>query len=97
MKNTYINPTGELPAPLPVPAAALALHALDGYQLTATDARDAELPFLQMKGQFLIDRDGIIRWANIECGGKEGLAGVGKFPSQDELVHAASTVIGVTR
>ena len=97
MKNTYVNPTSELPAPLPVPAAAAALHALDGYQLTATDERDVELPFLQMKGQFLIDRDGIVRWANIECGGKEGLAGVGKFPSQDDLVRAASTVIGVTR
>ena len=22
----------------------------------------------QLKGQFLIDRDGIVRWANIECG-----------------------------
>ena len=97
MEHTYVNPTGELPAPLPVPAAAAALGALDGYQMTATDERDAELTFPQMKGQFLIDRDGIVRWANIECGGKEGLAGVGKFPSQDDLVRAASTVIGVTR
>ena len=49
-----------------------------------------------MKGQFLIDRDGIVRWAHIECG-KEGLAGLGKFPSHDELLRAASTVLGVTR
>jgi peroxiredoxin len=97
MENTHINPTGELPAPLPVPAAAAALAALDGYQQTATDERDAELTFPQMKGQFLIDRDGIVRWANIECGGKEGLAGVGKFPSQEDLVRAASIVIGVSR
>ena len=46
-----------------------------------------------MKGQFLIDRDGIVRWAHIECG-KEGLAGMGKFPSHDELIGAASIVIG---
>ena len=44
-----------------------------------------ESTFTQMKGQFLIDRDGIVRWANIECG-KEGLSGVGKFPSHDELI-----------
>jgi peroxiredoxin len=97
MENTYINPTGELPAPLPVPAAAAALAALDGYQPTATDQRDFESTFTQMKGQFLIDRDGIVRWANIECGGKEGLAGLGKFPSQEALVRAATMVIGVTR
>jgi hypothetical protein len=44
----------------------------------------------QLKGQFLIDRDGIIRWANIACS-TEGLAGVGKFPSVDE---AARTMPG---
>jgi hypothetical protein len=29
-----------------------------------------------------------VRWANIECA-KEGTAGVGKFPSADEIVAAA--------
>ena len=72
MEHTYVNPTGELPAPLPVPAAAAALAALDGYQFTATDERDAESTFPQLKGQFLIDRDGIVRWANIECAAKRG-------------------------
>jgi hypothetical protein len=47
-----------------------------------------------MKGQFLIDRDGIVRWSHIECGGREGLAGMGKFPSHDELISAASRVVG---
>ena len=32
MANIHINPTGELPAPLPLPAAGAALAALDGYQ-----------------------------------------------------------------
>ena len=49
--------------------------------------------FTQMKGQFLIDREGIVRWTHIECE-KEGLAGMGKFPSHDELLGAASIVIG---
>ena len=92
MENTHINPTGELPAPLPIRAAAAALAELDGYELTATDRRELESTFVQMKGQFLIDRDGIVRWTQIECG-IEGLSGVGKFPSHDELIRAASCVI----
>jgi peroxiredoxin len=94
MAGMYINPTGELPAPLPVPAAGAALAALDRYPGTPQDQRDAESTFTQMKGQFLIDRDGIVRWSYIECGGKEGLAGLGKFPSHDELISAASIVLG---
>jgi hypothetical protein len=41
-----------------------------------------------LKGQFLIDRDGIVRWANVECA-TEGMAGVGKFPSPEEMIAAA--------
>jgi len=93
MKRTYVNPTGELPAPLPVPEAAAALTALEGYHPTPTDEREGAATFGQMKGQFLIDRDGVVRWANVECS-KEGLSGVGKFPSHDELIGAASSVIG---
>jgi peroxiredoxin len=92
MEQAVINPTGELPAPLPLPEAGAALAAIDGYQMTAADERDAAA-FTQLKGQFLIDRGGIVRWFNIECG-KEGPAGMGKFPSHDELVSAASSVIG---
>ena len=93
MENVLINPTGELPAPLPLPAAGAALAALDDYKMTPSDERDAEAAFTQLKGQFLIDRGGIVRWFHIECG-KEGLAGMGKFPSHEELVSAASIVIG---
>jgi peroxiredoxin len=90
--NISINPTGELPAPLPVPQAAAALTALDGYQYTPIDQRDAQTTFTQLRGQFLIDRDGIVRWTHIECG-KDGLAGLGKFPTHDELVHVATSVV----
>ena len=93
MSGIHINPTGELPAPLPVPAAGAALNALDGYQPSPTDQRDFESTFTQMKGQFLIDRNGIVRWSHIECG-KDGLAGLGKFPSHDELIGAANFVVG---
>jgi peroxiredoxin len=93
--NIHINPTGELPAPVPMPAAGAALNALDGFQPTPADQRDMESTFTQLKGQFLIDRDGVVQWAHIEC--QDGLSGLGKFPSHDELIDAASRVISGTR
>jgi peroxiredoxin len=95
MTKIQINPTGELPAPLPPPAAGAALNALDGFQPTPSDRRDLESTSMQLKGQFLIDRDGVVQWAHIE--GQEGLSSFGKFPSHDELIDAASIVIGGTR
>ena len=94
IENTHINPPGELPAPLPIPAAAAALAALDGYQTTPTDQREQALTANQLKRQFLIDRDGIVRWSHIEC--QEGLSGLGRSPSHEDLVSAASLVIGST-
>jgi peroxiredoxin len=87
VQQVRINPTGELPEPLPIIAAGVELTRRDGYRLTATDERDAASAFTQMKGQFLIDRSGIVRWANIEC--EEGLSGLGKFPTHEELLTAA--------
>lgn len=86
-----INPTGELPEPLSPPAAVDALNTRDGFEMTPTDVHDSQTAFTQMKGQFLIDATGVVRWANIECD-KEGLRGLGKFPSHDELMAAARLV-----
>jgi len=83
-----INPAGVLPAPLPVVAAGAALARLDGYEPTETDRRDEARQFVQLVGEFLIDREGIVRWHHIECA-REGLAGLGVFPSEAELLDAA--------
>jgi peroxiredoxin len=91
-----INPNGELPEPLPIPQAGAALDKRDGYQPTAVDQRDADATFTLMNGQFLIDRDGVVRWVYIECA-KEGLAGVGLAPDTEELLTAARTVTVGTR
>ena len=91
VQNTRINPTGELPEPLPVPVAGQVLNERDGFQMTMTDQREGESQFTLMLGQFLIDRTGVVRWANIECG-KEGMPGMGKFPTHDELLAAARLV-----
>jgi peroxiredoxin len=87
IESIRINPTGEFPEPLPIMEAAAALESLDGYQKSETDTREAQWQFTQLKGQFLIGRDGVIRWANIECG-REGFSGLGKFPTHDELLGA---------
>jgi peroxiredoxin len=86
-----INPTGELPQPMPIIEAATAIAKLDGYTETPTDQADKERQFPQLKGQFLIDRDGIVRWANIECA-TEGPAGVGKFPSEETILAVAKSL-----
>lgn len=89
---TKINPHGILPEPLPIPQAAAAVARLDGYEANEIDNSDMERQWPQLKGQFLIDRDGIVRWVNIECA-TEGLAGVGKFPTSDEIVTAARALL----
>ena len=88
METTVVNPFGDFPKPLPIVEAAMATAKQDGYAETATDKADVERQWPQLKGQFLIDRDGIVRWANIECA-TEGVAGVGKFPSDEEILAAA--------
>jgi peroxiredoxin len=93
LEKVRINPDGLFPQPLPVMEAAQALGKRDGYPGTATDQADMEKQWPQLKGQFLIDRDSVIRWANIECQA-EGLPGLGKFPSGAEILNAARTVVG---
>jgi hypothetical protein len=91
-ETTRIDPYGVFPEPLPIMEAATALKKLDGYTDNETDQAEMERQWPQLKGQFLIDRDSIVRWVNIECA-KEGLAGVGKFPSSGEILAAARTVL----
>ena len=47
----------------------------------------------QLIGQFLVDRGGIVRWVNIE-GATEGLAGLEKFPTDEEFLVAAQQLVG---
>jgi peroxiredoxin len=88
IETTRINPTGEFPESLPIVEAAAAIAKIDGYTENQTDKADMKRQWPQLKGQFLIDHDGIVRWANIECA-TEGLAGLGKFPSSEEILGAA--------
>jgi peroxiredoxin len=91
IETTRINPGGEFPEPLPIMDAAKVVSKLDGYTENPTDKAEMERQWPQLKGQFLIDRTGIVRWANVECAG-EGVGGLGKFPSAEEIIAAARAI-----
>lgn len=91
VQSVRINPSGELPETLPIPEAVQALDRLDNFKRSATDQQDSQQQLTQLKGQFLLDRDSIVRWVNIECG-KEGLEGLGKFPSHEDFMAAAQSL-----
>ena len=82
-----INPTGDLPEPMSPAQGSLLLDQAEGYQRTEADLRDIERQWPLNKAQFLVDRDGIVRWANVECE-NDGFAGIGKFPSDQDIMSA---------
>jgi peroxiredoxin len=86
-----INPTGELPEPLPPLDALAALNVKDGFEPTDADKKIFEGNPAQLVGHFLIDRDGIIRWTSLE--GSDGLNGIGKFPAPAELLATARSLV----
>ena len=93
MFTTRVNPTGELPKPVPLMKIAGTLDRLDHFEQTEVDRGDAQRQRTQLVGQFLVDRQGIVRWSNIE-GAREGMAGMGKLPSEEEFLAAARVLPG---
>lgn len=62
-----------------------ALTRLDGYEETEADEADLQRHQAQLTGHFLVDRDGVVRRAYIECA-REGLAGFGDMPTEEEIL-----------
>ena len=54
------------------------------------EGADFERHQAQLTGQFLVDGKGIVRWTNIECQ-RDGLAGLDRFPTDEELLAVART------
>jgi peroxiredoxin len=79
---------GELAQSLPLLEAVNALDEKDRFEFTPTDNEEMEKQFPQLVGQFLLDRHGVVRWVNIEA--LEGVAGIGKFPTDEEFLAAAA-------
>jgi peroxiredoxin len=82
-----MNPTGELPAPQNPFAAMETLNKQEGFEPNEIDHQIAAAHGTQMTGHFLIDRDGIVRWLQIEAA--ERIGDLSKFPSDEEILGAA--------
>jgi len=91
LASTRINPTGELPEPVPVTQIGPLLDDADNFKKTDVDAKDLDRQWPMMRAQFLVDPDGIVRWTNVECA-TEGLAGIGKFPTTEEVLAATRSL-----
>ena len=83
----------ELRLKVPAERALAAIEGLDGYARTDADAADFQRHQAQLVGQFLVDGTGIVRWTNIECQ-QDGLAGIDRFPTDEELLTGAQTLLG---
>jgi hypothetical protein len=90
MQAARINPTGELPTPQNPFVAMETLNKRDGFEVTEIDQQMAAKHGMQLGGHFLIGRDGIIRWLQIE--GLERVEDLSKFPSDEEIVAAARSL-----
>jgi peroxiredoxin len=81
---------GELPEPMNPMAASEVLNTKDGYEITKDDERMMATGQGQLFGQFLLDREGIVRWRFTEV--PEGGRLMFGAPSPQELMSAADQV-----
>jgi hypothetical protein len=82
-----VNPAGQLPTPQNPFAAMEIVNQRDGFEPTEEDKQIADAHGTQLGAHFLIDRQGIIRWAQVEAA--ERIGDLLKFPSDEEIVAAA--------
>jgi hypothetical protein len=64
-----------------------AVDRLDGFQRSAGDDEEMQRHAAQATAQLRVDRGGVVRWADVE-GARDGLAGLGGFPSEAEVLAA---------
>ena len=95
LRTVRVDPFDELPEPVPFIAAdGTEIHDVfdrrDGFIPTDVDQQDRTKQFrkaLQLCAQYLVDREGIVRWVFVE-GDPGGLAASGIFPPDDQLFAA---------
>jgi len=87
LQATQVNPTGELPAPQNVFAAMETLNQRDGFEPTEIDQQIVAAHGTQLAGHFLVDREGIVRWLQVEAA--ERIGDLAKFPDDEEILRAA--------
>ena len=87
----YRNLARKLKLEVPDDQVRDAIGRLDGFEVTESETAEFQRHQIQFTSQFLVDRHGIVRWSNIECA-QEGLAGMDKFPTDEELLAAAAAL-----
>ncbi|SFP81261.1 AhpC/TSA family protein [Mesorhizobium sp. NFR06] len=85
-----IDLPGELPEPMDVMAMNEFLNKKEGYEITEADQQMMASGQGQLVGQFLIDREGIVRWSFTEVL-EVGLQTF-RAPKPEELISVASQV-----
>lgn len=85
-----IDVPGELPEPMDPWAAATYLDKADGYDFTEEDKAMVATGEGQLVGEFLLDRDGVIRWSFTEV--EEGGRNMFGIPAPKEVMTAASNI-----
>jgi hypothetical protein len=90
LQAALINPTGELPEPQNPFVAMDTLNKRDGFEVTEIDQQIAAAHGLQLTAHILMDRDGIVRWLQIEAA--ERIGDLSKYPSDAEIVAAARSL-----
>ncbi len=90
--SVLINPTGEMPSPRNGFEANTVLNEKDGFQPNEVDQQIIAAHGAQLAGHFLIDRQGIVRWVEVEAAA--GAAGIGKWPADEEILSAVRALSG---
>ncbi|MDI7861854.1 AhpC/TSA family protein [Rhizobiaceae bacterium n13] len=78
----------ELPQPMGIESASDYLNKADDYEITEEDEWVIQTANSQLVGEFLVDRDGVIRWCFTEVEG--GGSKLFTHPTTSELMSAAS-------
>ncbi|AZO57603.1 MAG: AhpC/TSA family protein [Mesorhizobium sp.] len=85
-----INMPGEFPGPVSAIVAGELLNKKDNYEVTEADEQMMATGHGQLIGQFLLDRQGIVRWSFTEV--PEGGRYMFGAPNPKELMSAVSQV-----
>jgi len=89
-KDMRVDIPGELPGPMDPMTAGAILDKKDHYELTEADEQMMATGHGQLVGQFLLDRQGIVRWSFTEV--PEGGRYMFGAPNPKELMSAVSQV-----
>ncbi|MBZ9767061.1 redoxin domain-containing protein [Mesorhizobium sp. CA6] len=89
-KDMRVDIPGELPAPMDPFAASEFLDKKDHYEVTEADEQMMATGHGQLIGQFLLDRQGVVRWSFTEV--PEGGRHMFGAPNPQELMSAVSQV-----